>query len=144
MQFSQESDTSSYVIRAYRPGEVTLKEPVTIESILSAAADPSQRSIVKNNSLSSSAIIMPKLLLDWPPQTLSALSQLHVERIVELRPEIVLLGTGTTLTWPDDQVLTPLVNGEIGFEIMDTASACRTYNILMYEGRNVAAALIMK
>ena len=57
--------------------------------------------------------------------------------------EIIIVGTGATQVFPSPDVLAPLVTHGVGFEIMDTRAACRTYNILMAEGRNVVAALIM-
>jgi len=55
----------------------------------------------------------------------------------------VLLGTGTTLRFPPPRLTRPLVEAGVGLEVMDTAAACRTYNILQGEGRNVVAALIV-
>jgi uncharacterized protein len=56
--------------------------------------------------------------------------------------ELIVIGTGKTLIFPDDEVLKFFYDNNIGFEIMDTAAACRTYNILLSEDRNVLAALI--
>jgi uncharacterized protein len=57
-------------------------------------------------------------------------------------PEIVLLGTGARLRFPPMALLRPLSGAAIGYEVMDTAAACRTYNILMGEGRRVLALLL--
>ena len=54
-----------------------------------------------------------------------------------------IIGTGSTFTFPEPQLLAPLRNAGIGVEVMDTPAACRTYNILLGEGRNVVAALIV-
>jgi uncharacterized protein len=61
---------------------------------------------------------------------------------LDVRPEIVLLGTGRKLTFPNMRIFNALRRAQIGFEVMDTQAACRTYNILLAESRNVAAALI--
>jgi uncharacterized protein len=61
--------------------------------------------------------------------------------LLEGRPELVLIGTGARHRFLAPPLLRPLVDAGIGFETMDTAAACRTYNILMGEGRNVVAAL---
>jgi uncharacterized protein len=58
-------------------------------------------------------------------------------------PEIVLLGTGPRLRFPSPAVYASLLKARIGVEVMDTAAACRTYNILAAEGRRVAAALML-
>jgi len=63
--------------------------------------------------------------------------------LVSLEPEVILLGTGRRLVFPEPQVLATVHAATIGIEIMDTAAACRTYNILAGESRHVAAALII-
>ena len=68
----------------------------------------------------------------------------HMAAIAELKPEIVLIGTGAKLTFPDRALLAPLYKAGIGVEIMDTPAACRTYNILLGEGRGVLAAVIVE
>ena len=84
-----------------------------------------------------------RLVTDWPAATVADLSADHMAAILEFRPEIVLLGTGAAFTFPDRALLAPLHKAGIGVEVMDTAAACRTYNILLAEGRNVVAALIL-
>jgi uncharacterized protein len=66
-----------------------------------------------------------------------------VSRLTALGVDIVLIGTGERLDFPQPSVLRPLIEAGIGFEVMDTPAACRTYNILMGEERKVAAALIV-
>ena len=80
---------------------------------------------------------------DWPVAELAALGPQHLEPLVDARPEVVLLGTGTRLQFPRPEVLRPLVEAGIGYEVMDTGAACRTYSILVGEGRRVVAALIV-
>ena len=75
---------------------------------------------------------------------LQALSDDHLAAVHELEPEVVLLGTGARQTFPDRELMLGLLQAGIGLEIMDTASACRTYNVLMSEGRRVVAALIIE
>jgi len=84
-----------------------------------------------------------RLITQWPAHSVAALSADHMAAIVELKPEIVLLGTGPTFTFPEAALLAPLYRANIGVEVMDTPAACRTYNILLGEGRNVVAALIV-
>lgn len=84
-----------------------------------------------------------RLVTDWPAASIEELSADHVAAILELRPEIVLLGTGPALTFPDRALLAPLHQAGIGVEVMDTQAACRTYNILLAEGRNVIAAVVV-
>jgi len=84
-----------------------------------------------------------RIIADWPASSVKALSADHMAAIVELKPEIVLIGTGANFEFPEPGLLVPLQKAGIGVEVMDTQAACRTYNILLAEGRNVAAALIL-
>jgi len=84
-----------------------------------------------------------RVIEDWPAASVDALAADHLAAIVELGPEIVLLGTGGAFRFPDAALLAPLYKAGIGVEVMDTPAACRTYNILLAEGRNVVAALIV-
>jgi uncharacterized protein len=84
-----------------------------------------------------------RLVTDWPAASIEALTADHLAAILEMAPEIVLLGTGPAFRFLEPALLAPLYNAGIGVEVMDTPAACRTYNILMGEGRNVVAALIV-
>jgi uncharacterized protein len=80
----------------------------------------------------------------WSVGPLEALAEEHMERLAATRPEIVLLGSGASFKFPHPAVLAPLYRAGIGVEVMDTRAACRTYNILLSEGRRVVAALIVE
>jgi len=84
-----------------------------------------------------------RLVTDWPITSVDGLTADHLAAIVEMKPEILLLGTGATFAFPEPARMAPLHKARIGVEVMDTAAACRTYNILLAEGRNVVAALIV-
>ena len=84
-----------------------------------------------------------RLVTDWPARSVDTLSGDHMAAIVELAPEIVLIGTGARFQFPEAALLATLQKAGIGVEVMDTQAACRTYNILLGEGRNVVAALIL-
>jgi uncharacterized protein len=83
------------------------------------------------------------LILDWVPQSLAELQAQHFEALHNFDVQMLLLGTGARLRFPDSRHLAPLYERGIGVEVMDTPAACRTYNILMAEGRQVAAALLI-
>jgi uncharacterized protein len=85
-----------------------------------------------------------RLVTEWPARAVAELSADHLAAIIELAPEIVLLGTGPKFQLAEPRLLAPLYKAQIGVEVMDTPAACRTYNILMGEGRNVVAALILE
>lgn len=91
-----------------------------------------------------SLIVLPDALVtDWPPAALADLRAEHMEPLLGRELEVVLVGTGPTLRFPGPEILRPLMQARLGFEIMDTQAACRTYNILVDEGRHVAAALLL-
>ena len=84
-----------------------------------------------------------RIVAAWPAKSVDELSADHMAAIVELSPEIVLLGTGPVFHFAPPALLAPLYKAGVGVEVMDTPAACRTYNILLGEGRNVVAALIL-
>ena len=100
--------------------------------------------VVNNKRYEKSLITMPdNIIEDWQALTAEQLTEDHFELLIPYEPEIILLGTGTTLRFPSPLVTKNLLKLKIGVEVMDTNAACRTYNILMAEGRNVAAALLI-
>lgn len=91
-----------------------------------------------------SIIIGTSVLEYWAPQTLEALEIKHFNRIIELEPKIALLGVGHDMKFPDSELLAPFAENNIGIEVMTTRAACRTFEVLMAEGRNAIAALIIR
>jgi uncharacterized protein len=90
-------------------------------------------------------IVMPQVLIqDWQIASFAELTMDNFQQITELKPEVVLLGTGTAHSFLHPKHYQCLTDKGIALECMTTAAACRTYNILMSEGRNVAAGLILK
>jgi len=146
MQFNLDVNRHSYSIRAYGPGTVTVTIPWDGGEDSPDAVDaigPSA-SRMRQEVLTRSLIVTPEhLIRDWPPQSLAELAADHMQALVSLKPEVVLLGSGARFNWPETAALAPLMQAGIGYEVMDTAAACRTYNILMSDGRRVAAALLM-
>lgn len=80
---------------------------------------------------------------EWPATDLPSLTAGHFVRFIELKPDIVLLGTGVALKFPRPELAKTLHAAGIGLEVMDNAAVCRTYNILLGEGRNVIAAVLL-
>ncbi|MEW6705542.1 MAG: Mth938-like domain-containing protein [Pseudomonadota bacterium] len=80
----------------------------------------------------------------WPVAQLQALSAAHFEQVLALAPELVIFGSGTRLRFIPPALSRGLVERGIGMETMDTAAACRTYNVLASEGRSVVAALLIE
>jgi uncharacterized protein len=90
-----------------------------------------------------SVVVSEGGVVAWAATSVEGLSPALMASAAEGSPEIVILGTGPTFVFPDPAVLSPLRDARIGVEVMDTRAACRTYNILLGEGRRVTAALIV-
>jgi len=109
-------------IRAYAPGRININDRL----------------------LKSSLVLSPATLLDnWPPQCLEDITLEHLEPALALEPEILVIGTGPILQFPEARIMAVIQQRGIGLEVLDTAAACRTYNVLVSENRNVVAALLM-
>ncbi len=122
MKIHLETGLGQNFVRAYAPGRVTINEEVYTRSL----------------------VVTPhQIITDWPPASPADLQAGHFELIASLQPEVFILGTGARLRFPAPNIIRPLVEAGIGIEVMDTGAACRTYNILMSDGRRVAAALLM-
>ncbi|BAL25257.1 Mth938-like domain-containing protein [Azoarcus sp. KH32C] len=83
-----------------------------------------------------------RIVTGWAQGGFDALRPEDFEAVRALAVEIVIIGTGARQRFPRPQIMRPLIDARIGFEVMDFAAACRTYNILASEGRSVAAALL--
>jgi len=87
--------------------------------------------------------VLPDLLIpDWTVASFDALGLADFELLATLDTEIILFGTGKQLRFPRPELMRPLIAVQKGLEVMDIHAACRTYNVLINEGRKVAAALI--
>ena len=83
-----------------------------------------------------------QLLTDWPVRGPTDLTSQHLEQILELQPELVLIGTGDRQVFLPPEMLMVFYLQSVGIETMNTQAACRTFNVLVSEGRNVVAALM--
>ena len=90
-----------------------------------------------------SVIVFPDEVVSGWAGVFEELAAVHFDALAMRAPEIVLLGSGARLRFPSPALYAGLIKARIGVEVMDTAAACRTYNILAAEGRRVAAALIL-
>jgi uncharacterized protein len=89
-------------------------------------------------------IVTPKTIVTgWFANGQMPLGDVDLVAVIELAPQIILIGSGEQIRFPKPAALKNLIAARIGYEVMDTRAACRTYNILLEEGRNVAAALIV-
>lgn len=122
MKFAQDQVNSRYLIDAYESGCIR----------------------VGNSEFRQNLLLMPDKLLDvWALQTVQDLSAEDVARLAAHAPDVILIGSGELQVFPHPSLFAPLMEAGIGYEIMPTHAACRTYNILMAEDRRVLAALII-
>jgi uncharacterized protein len=121
MRFTEDSSSGINVIRAYGGGELRVNENVYRGALILSA---------------STLIAEPNI------HNLEDLIAVEVSRILALEPELVLLGTGARQVFPAASFGAQFLRSGIGFEVMDTGAACRTFNVLVAEHRQVAALLL--
>jgi uncharacterized protein len=121
MRFTQDPTSGLNLIRSYSPGEIRINE---------------QR-------IRCSVIVSASALLEQPQlRVVTDLGPEHVARILDLQPELVLLGSGARQIFPAASFGVQFLRAGIGFEVMDTAAACRTFNVLVAEQRRAVAVLL--
>ena len=97
-----------------------------------------------DRELTSSFLLAPdRAIENWPVSAADTLDASHVEALLALRPELVLLGTGDRQVFPAAAFMAGFLRKGIGIEVMDNAAAARTYNLLAGEGRRVIAGFIL-
>lgn len=99
---------------------------------------------VNGKRQTASLIVTAGQMVAWDATSAPGMTAAQVAAIVALKPGIVLLGSGRAFAFPDPEALAPLHEARIGVEVMDTRAACRTFNILLGEDRDVLAALIVE
>ena len=99
---------------------------------------------IKDNIIKSNIVISKdRLIENWFEKAYPHLAVQHLDEIIAWQPEIIILGTGKQLTFPDSEFITYVTSKNIGFEVMDTGAACRSYNLLIDEHRDVVACLFL-
>ena len=78
----------------------------------------------------------------WSAQSIETLSQSDIDALITLQPELIILGSGSQLRFPDAALIARIHQAGIGFEVMSTPAACRTFNVLVSEGRQVLGAML--
>jgi uncharacterized protein len=122
MRFTQDLTSSVNIIRGYGGGELRINEDTFHSAVIVGA------SAVRTESLIASV---------------AHLNDVHVSHILALEPELVLLGTGARQIFPAQTFGVQFLKLGIGFEVMDTGAACRTFNVLVAEQRRVVALLLV-
>jgi uncharacterized protein len=98
--------------------------------------------VIQDRHIAHSVIISAQRVDAWEPGCFEDLTMLHIARLADYQPGIVILGTGATLRFPPLQWLVELQGRGIGVEVMGNDAAIRTYNVLLSEDRNVLLALL--
>ena len=122
MRFTQDSTSGINVVRAYAPGEIRINAQQYRSSVIVTATD---------------------LRLEPTLQHIGDLSDALAARILGMEPELVLLGTGPTQIFPAAGFGATFMRAGIGYEVMNTAAACRTFNVLVAEQRRALALLMV-
>jgi len=120
MRFTQDVSTGINVIRGYVNGELRINETTHRGAVIVSATTLIDLANVQN---------------------LEDLLKSDVAAVMGLEPEVVLLGTGARQVFPAPAFGAQFMRAGIGFEVMDTGAACRTFNVLVGEQRRVAAIL---
>ena len=102
--------------------------------------------VVVNGVEHRSSVVVPSQgdVVPWPVDAFAALTEAHFAQLAALGPEIVIFGSGARIRFVKPALLRPLIERRIGVETMDTAAACRTYNVLLAEGRTVVLAALFE
>ncbi len=122
MKFAQDSQDEGYVITAYDSDGVSINGRKFNQSLIIATTQLNE---------------------GWGLDHIDSLQTDHIEQVLKLEPELMVIGTGDRLVFPAVEIYSAIIKRGIGVDFMDTGAACRTYNILMSEGRNVVAGLIL-
>lgn len=121
MDITQDFADAQFIITGYKPGCVLINN------------EPYQRSFIT----SPDSLISP-----WEVTDIKDLNETTLAPILKDRPEIMIIGTGDTLALPEPKIIALFAQHQIGIETMNTSAACRTYGILIAEGRKAAAGII--
>ncbi len=120
-------------------------QPDTIEGVNVIARHDAGRIVVGATAYAHSVIVpWVGAVQDWQLRQADELGAEHIERLIALKPVLVIFGSGRRMRFAPQPLLRALIERRIGIESMDTAAACRTYNVLVSERRSVVAALIVE
>lgn len=99
---------------------------------------------IKDEFIKSNLIISKdRLIENWPVKSYQHLALQHLDDIISWKPEIIIIGTGKTPSFPNPELIAHAGSKNIGLEVMDTGAACRSYNLLVDEDRDVVACLFL-
>ncbi len=121
MDITEDFADAKFIITGYEPGKV----------------------LINHKAYQQSLIISPESLVHpWKVTDVLHLNEDTLVSILEDQPEIMIIGTGEALILPEPKIIALFAQHQIGLETMNTSAACRTYGILIAEGRKAAAGII--
>ncbi|MCP4076524.1 MAG: Xcc1710-like domain-containing protein [Gammaproteobacteria bacterium] len=122
MALAEDIISNKFSIQAYERDQITINDRIYTESL----------------------VLSPDNLIEsWSVNSVTELRTEHLECIFDLKPDVILLGTGEKQIFPDIHILGHFASRGLGVEVMNTGALCRTYNILVAEDRQVVAAFIL-
>jgi uncharacterized protein len=122
MRFTQDTSSSTNLIRAYGDGALRINDETFHTTMIVGSSSRQAEPLLTGTA---------------------DLTAEHAARILELQPEVVLLGTGRRQIFPAPGFGAHFLAAGVGFEVMDTGAACRTFNVLVAERRSVVALLLL-
>ncbi|MBF0218207.1 MAG: hypothetical protein HQL49_01570 [Gammaproteobacteria bacterium] len=135
MKLHRDSSLLHYRISAWQANQITLQPPQQ------PRCHEQPELIVQRQSF----IISSNSLEPWPYRKLDELTPEVLEDLCQrFSFEIFLLGSGAQHRYPETALFTPLISRQCGFEVMSTAAACRTFNVLVDEARPLLAAMLLE
>lgn len=123
MKFTEHRDSNVYAVKRYEPGLVKINN-VTLEQ--------------------SCYITQTKIEEEWPCLSIHELNEEMLDLLLAEKPEVIILGTGETQTFPEPKLFAYCATKGVGLEVMANDAACRTYNVLTTEDRDIVLALVME
>jgi uncharacterized protein len=122
MKFSEFNDQSALIITSYDDDHIAINERPYYSSLVITRqqTDP-----------------------DWAPAKPYDISIDTIKELLDYQPEIILLGTGSKIVFPEPEAMVLCAQAGVGLEVMDSPSACRTYNVLLSEEREIVAGLLL-
>ena len=121
MDINRHKFHGNYKLSGYEPGKITV-----------------------NNTIYTTSIVVSKdhLQLDWKPQKIKEFTSKDLQTLIDLNPEIIVIGTGVKHHFVDESLLTVAYEKDIPVELMSSNKACMLYTILVQEQKNVIAAIM--
>jgi len=121
MKFTQHFDSNIFAVKHYEPGQVRVNDLVFTDSCFITQFTTHE---------------------NWPCHSITELTTDHLDLLLETKAEVIILGTGDKQVFPEPKLFAYCASKGVGLEVMANDAACRTYNVLTTEDREVVMALV--